>query len=129
MAKNRVGSIINITSIASEMGDAGSAVYASTKGAIQSLTRTLAVELAPDNIRVNAVMPHAIKTPLMLNLGSYEEVEEMWKPRLPLSRLGRPECVAAVVALLAGDNADFVTGATYAVNGGITSQLNPTAPK
>ena len=125
LAKNRVGSIINVTSIASEMGDPGSLTYAATKGGIQSFTRTLAIELADDNIRCNCVMPHAIKTPIMLFGGSYEAVEVMWKPRLPLRRLGDPSSVGAVVAFLAGDKANYVTGATYEVNGGISAQLHP----
>jgi glucose 1-dehydrogenase len=120
IAAGRPGRIINISSVHEEIPQPGEAAYCAAKGGVKLLTRDLAVELGRHGITVNAVAPGAIDTP-----GNVELVQD--KPRLaallrqvPLGRLGTPEDVAAVAAFLASDDAAYVTGSTYFVDGGLT---------
>jgi NAD(P)-dependent dehydrogenase (short-subunit alcohol dehydrogenase family) len=123
LAKGGKGSIINITSIGSDLGAPGASAYSASKGGLQSLTRVLAVELAPKGIRVNAIAPHIIKTPLTELLGTEEDLKKFFLPRIPLGRFGEPQHVAAAVLFLASDLSEYTTGATYNVNGGISAML------
>jgi NAD(P)-dependent dehydrogenase (short-subunit alcohol dehydrogenase family) len=118
--------IINVASELALVGQPGYTAYCGTKGAVLAWSRALAVELAAEGIRVNAVCPGPIDTPMLQaefataaapHLARQEEVASV-----PLGRLGRPEEIAAVVALLASPEAAFVTGAAWAVDGGKTSQ-------
>lgn len=118
MARNGGGSIVNIASITGVVGSPGQVAYSSTKGAVIALTKSAAKELAPMNIRVNAVAPGIIKT---------ERFEELYEAdgnkidqrigRIALGRLGTPQDVANAVAFLASDRASYISGHVLGVDG------------
>jgi NAD(P)-dependent dehydrogenase (short-subunit alcohol dehydrogenase family) len=116
------GAIVNISSIAATLGAAGSAAYCASKGGLEALTRALAVELAPRGVRVNAVAPHAIDTPMTSGLRG-TEIGARALAGIPAGRFGAADEVAAAVLFLSGPRAAFVTGATLAVNGGASAML------
>ncbi len=117
MKKQKYGKIVNITSIAGQRGDnTTAACYGSSKGAQSVLTKSLARQLGPFGINVNAVAPHAIITPMM-DYWDEEKRDEM-KERVPIRRLGTPRDVAVAVLFLVSDEADFITGQILNVNGG-----------
>ncbi|OHA66641.1 MAG: hypothetical protein A3C82_02075 [Candidatus Wildermuthbacteria bacterium RIFCSPHIGHO2_02_FULL_47_12] len=119
MAKNKWGRIINIASIASGgtgIGFEGAAHYSASKGGIVGMSESLAVEFAPLGITVNVIAPGAIETP-MIGAISKDLLQEI-KLRVPLKRIGRPEEVSAMVVFLASEEASYVTGATFYVDGG-----------
>jgi NAD(P)-dependent dehydrogenase (short-subunit alcohol dehydrogenase family) len=115
------GSIVNISSVLATMGSGNSASYTATKGAVTALTRTVSIELATDNIRVNAVHPGGVETPMAVEcLGDDAEARRALVATHPIGRLGEPEEIAAGVLFLASDEASFVTGATLVIDGGNT---------
>lgn len=122
LLKQSKGNIINISSVAGDKPMPGIAIYSSTKGAVNTLTKVLARELAPYGIRVNAVSPGPIETPIFNKMGmNKEEMDNMAKnisQMVPLQRFGTAEEVAGTVAYLASDKASYVTGAQYYVDGG-----------
>jgi 3-oxoacyl-[acyl-carrier protein] reductase len=118
MMFQRSGVIINLSSTASEFAPRGQANYAASKGGIEAFTRALAKELAPRNIRVNAVAPGMIDTEMSKAVRSLagERIREL----IPLRRIGTPEEVAAVVLFLASDEARYITGQVVRVDGGLS---------
>lgn len=117
MKEQRYGKIINISSVAGKIGDIASAPsYGASKGAINAFTKSLARELAPYGINVNAIAPHAIETEMSAEWS--EEKRRQIISQIPLGRLGRPEEVAEAVVFLASDGASFITGEILDVNGG-----------
>ncbi|WP_433191685.1 3-oxoacyl-ACP reductase FabG [Nocardia sp. CA-107356] len=122
MVAQRYGKIVSLSS-RSALGNRGQANYAAAKAGIQGLTATLAIELGPYNITVNAVAPGYIATAMTAATAnrvglSAEEHQQAVAERTPLRRVGRPEEVAAVIAFLASDEASYVSGQTLYVNGG-----------
>ncbi len=121
MAKNKWGRIINISSIASGqvgVGIAGGSHYTASKGGIIGMSETLAVEWAPLGINVNVVAPGAIDTPMIDDAQFSEEAMSGLLQKVPLKRMGRPEEVSAMVVFLASEEASYITGATFFVDGG-----------
>lgn len=120
-------SIINLSSVNAYTGMPNTAVYAASKAALNSYTRTASTELAPRKIRVNAVNPGPIATGIFGKSGLSEEMIQGFatalQNRVPLKRFGLPEDVAKLVAFLASDDASFITGAEYNIDGGI--MVNP----
>ncbi len=117
LKRNGGGSIVNLASTAGQRGEALHSHYAATKGAVISLTKSLAVELAPHGIRVNAVAPGWVETDMTqraLEGAAGDRIRES----IPLGRVGRPEEIASAVVFLASDLAAFVTGEILNVNGG-----------
>ncbi|HCX27762.1 MAG TPA: hypothetical protein DHI91_01320 [Candidatus Portnoybacteria bacterium] len=121
MAKNNWGRIINIASVASGgvgVGISGGAHYTASKGGIIGMTETLADEWAPMGINVNAIGPGSIDTPMVSAAQIPEEAMKAMLAGVPLKRIGKPEEVSAAVVFLASEEASYVTGATFYVDGG-----------
>lgn len=122
MVKQKSGGvIINIASIA--MGQVGVgfpnlAHYCASKGGIVGMTETLALELAPYNIRVNVVSPGAIDTPMVGSIKDDPKALEEFLSRIPMKRMGKPEEVANLVLFLASDKSSYITGSTIVIDGG-----------
>ncbi len=117
--KQRSGRIINVSSIAADHVNVGQANYAASKGALNSLTRVLAVELGRRNVLVNAVAPGFIETDMsqaVRNLAGEDNLKKL----IPVRRLGKPEDIAAVVVFLAGPAAAYITGQVITVDGGLS---------
>ncbi len=118
MLARQQGNIVNISSMWGLRGASCEVAYACTKAALVGLTRSLAMELAPSGIRVNAVAPGCIDTDMMAVLG--EETRQMLVEETPLGRLGTPEDIARAVRFLASEQASFFTGQILTADGGFT---------
>ena len=118
MMMMRRGSIVNLSSTSAEFASRGQVNYAASKGGIDGLTRALAKELAPRNIRVNAVAPGMIETDMSQVVRGI--AGDQIKKAIPLKRFGKPEEIAAVVAFLASDEAAYLTGQVLRVDGGLS---------
>lgn len=116
MISRRSGKVINISSVAGSLGGRGQSNYAASKGAINALTRALAVELAPRKITVNCVAPGVIETEMSATIR--DQAPEEVKSRILLRRFGKPEEVANAVWFLASQYADYITGQVLHVDGG-----------
>ena len=115
------GSIINTASIAALSGDAGPLVYSAAKAAVLYLSKTVAVELALDHIRVNAICPGYIATPLV-HSGDLEAIQRAFVKSQPWPDFGRGEHIAGAALFLASDDSEFVTGESIVVDGGATAE-------
>ncbi|HEV3364557.1 MAG TPA: SDR family oxidoreductase, partial [Acidimicrobiia bacterium] len=114
-AGGRAGSIVNTASIAGLGGGAGPQAYSAAKAAVLNLTRTTAVELAPHRIRVNAVSPGAVRTPIVARA----PLDTLPGDAQPWPEVGRPDQIASVIYFLAGDDAGFITGESITADGGV----------
>lgn len=117
-------SVIATTSVVNQMGTPGGSAYAATKAALEQLVRTAAAELSPRGIRVNAVSPGPIETPIFAKMGmpqaQLDQMAQDFQGKVALGRFGKPEEVANVALFLASDESSFVQGQEFAVDGGIT---------
>lgn len=126
MKKQRSGVIINMGSVSALVGNPYFGAYSASKGGILALTRTIALEVAPFNIRVNCICPGTIETPLSKRtwerMGIGEEKREERAKLVPLGRVGKPEEVARAVLFLASEDSSYMTGANLVVDGGFTTR-------
>ncbi len=130
MQKQKWGRIVNISSIFGKQPNAGLIDYNTTKAAVISLTKTLADELAKENILVNAVCPGPTRTPLWDGLAKTFNpddpdgmINDFAAANIPLGRFGRPEEIADLVAFLSSERASFITGAAYDIDGGMVKNM------
>ena len=117
MVKARYGRIVNVSSVVAHVGNPGQANYVASKAGLEGLTKSLARELASRNVTVNCVAPGFVDTDMTRALD--DAARERMAAQIPLARLGTPADVAAAVAFLVGPGADYVTGTTLHVNGGM----------
>lgn len=118
MFRKKKGIIVNMSSVSSQMAIAGQSVYSATKGAVNSMTRTMAKELAPYGIRVNAVAPGFIETEMIDSIP--KDKREEYLKAIPLGRLGKAEDVANAVSMLCSDCCAYMTGQTLVLDGGLS---------
>jgi 2-hydroxycyclohexanecarboxyl-CoA dehydrogenase len=119
MLKQKSGRIINISSDAGKMGIPKMAIYSACKGAMAGFSRALAQELAPEGITVNCISPGPIETPTVTAiLKKMPGQREAWVANVPMRRLGEPADIASMVVFLASDEASYITGQDYSVDGG-----------
>ena len=119
MATDNKGKIINISSVHEELPFPHFTSYCASKGGVKMITRNLAVELGPMGITINNVAPGAIATPINHDLLNNPELLKKVTNNIPLGRMGEPEDVSGIVAFLASDEAKYITGSTFYVDGGL----------
>ena len=124
--KRQRGAVVNVASVHAVATSPGLAAYAASKGGMVAMTRAAAIEFAPDGVRVNAVLPGAIETPMLsagaerLGADGMRQIEQ----RVPLRRIGQAQEVANAILFLAGPDSAYVTGTTLAVDGGVLAALS-----
>jgi glucose 1-dehydrogenase len=116
------GRIINISSVHEDLPMPSNAAYCASKGGLRMLTRTIAVELAKDKITVNNIGPGAVYTPIDADVEAKPEIEKFLMGEIPLNRWGTPEEIAGLAVYLASDEAAYVTGSTFFIDGGMLRQ-------
>jgi glucose 1-dehydrogenase len=116
------GRLINISSVHEDLPMPTNAAYCVSKGGLRMLTRTIAVELAKDKITVNNIGPGAVFTPIDADVEAKPEIEKALMGEIPLNRWGKPEEIAGLAVYLASDEAAYVTGSTYFIDGGMLRQ-------
>ena len=121
MQKQKKGSIINTASVAGIVGFPGIAAYCASKGGVHILTKNMALDYAPDGIRVNDICPGVIETPMTIDAFGEEGVSDQAEVH-PLGRVGTPEDIAYAALFLASDESSFVTGTSLIVDGGFTAK-------
>ena len=121
----RGGAIVNTSSYVGLVGSPGLAAYSASKAAIVNLTRSMALDHAKENIRVNCICPGSVDTEMIQAAwrayGDIDEAARVWSEKHPMNRIATPEEIARVVLFLASDDASFITGAAVPVDGGITA--------
>jgi len=122
IAQGQGGRIINISSVHEDLPMPTNAAYCASKGGLRMLTRTIAVELAKDKITVNNIGPGAVFTPIDADIEAQPEMEKALMAEIPLNRWAKPEEIAGLAAYLASDEAGYITGATYFIDGGMLRQ-------
>ena len=124
MVERGGGKVVNIASDAGRVGSSGEAPYSACKGGIIALTKTLSRELASKGVRLNTVCPGLTETGMlesfMQGAGNPDKLREAYRRAIPIGRLGKPEDIAGAVLFLASDDAEFITGQTLSVSGGLT---------
>ncbi len=115
------GVIINTASISGMAGDFGFAAYNAAKGGVINYTRAAAIDHARENIRINAICPGPVATPIIAGIEQIPGLKERWSEEVPMGRFAQPEEIASVAAFLASDDASYMTGAILAVDGGLTA--------
>lgn len=115
--KGRGGSVINIASTRALMSEPNTEAYSASKGGVVALTHEMAISLAPDKIRVNAISPGWIET------GDYDALREIDHRQHPAGRVGRPEDIARACLFLSDDRNDFITGQNFVIDGGMTKKM------
>ena len=115
------GTIVNTASISGMGGDYAMTAYNAAKGGVINLTRSMAVDFGKRGVRVNAVAPGPVRTPLLEPILEDQSRHDVWKNNIPLGRVAEPEEIAAAILYLASDDASFVSGVTLPVDGGLTS--------
>ncbi len=116
------GRIINISSIHEDLPMPTNAAYCASKGGLRMLTRTICVELAKDRITVNNIGPGAVFTPIDADIQANPELEKALMAEIPLNRWGKPEEIAGLAVYLASDEASYITGSTFFIDGGMLRQ-------
>lgn len=120
MLKNGKGAIVNTSSMYGLVGTTTSFAYSASKGAINQMTRSLALTYAHDNIRVNAIAPGYVDTPILVSVP--KEMKDAMANQLPIGRLGKDVEIASLICYLLSDEASFITGAIISIDGGFTAQ-------
>ena len=135
MKNNKSGSIVNISSVQSLVSQKSVVAYSASKGAINAMSRAMAIDLAEFNIRVNIILPGSVETPMLreaanLHKGSQsvDEVIADWGLSHPLGRVAKTSEIGDLAAFLASDSSSFITGGSYVIDGGLTIQVPVVLP-